>query len=155
MQNLNLPHYNFNIKETGNKRAIFDPFRKKFVALTPEEWVRQNFLQYMVQTLGFPQGLISVEKKLVINNMQRRYDILAYNNYAQPVLIVECKSPMVKLTQATFNQVAAYNMNINVNYLIITNGIQHIACYLNHTNNTYSFLDTLPGYHCLTTGDLG
>ncbi|MCD6112073.1 MAG: type I restriction enzyme HsdR N-terminal domain-containing protein [Bacteroidales bacterium] len=146
MQKLNLPEYNFNIKLNNNKLEIFDSIRKKFVALTPEEWVRQNFIMYLINKKHFPASLIAVEKKLIFNNMTRRTDIVLYNKNGSPKLIVECKSTDIKINQKVFDQIARYNMTLKVNYLVVTNGLEHYCCYIDDKNKTYNFLEEIPDY---------
>ena len=147
MEKLNLPDINARTRSGQNgKEEIFDEIRKKFVRLTPEEWVRQNFLRFMVFNLGFPASLIVVEASLTYNRMKKRFDILAYNNSGNPVMIVECKAPSVALTQDVFDQVAMYNMTLKVNHLVVTNGLAHYACLINHESRSYTFLQGLPNF---------
>ena len=113
--------YNFKIKSRGNKEIIFDEVRKKWVVLTPEEWVRQNFLQYLIQEKKYPAGLMAVEKKIVVNEMPRRCDILVYKQ-EKPWLLVECKEPNTPLNEKTIWQILNYNITLAVQFLIITNG---------------------------------
>jgi len=146
MQKLNLPQYKFRYRIEENKRLIFDKFRKKYVALTPEEWVRQNFIQYLIEEKNYSEQLIVSEMFLSINNMKKRCDIAVFNNSGKVLLIVECKSPKVKITQETFKQIAGYNLNLKVEYLIVTNGLSHYCCKLDHKNNSYEFLKEIPNY---------
>jgi len=146
MEKLNLPQYDFRIRKKEHKLEIFDTFRKKFVALTPEEWVRQNFLMYLVKEKDYPASLISVEAGLKLYNRIKRTDIVVYNNNAKPVLIVECKAPDVPISQKTFDQIARYNMVLKVNYLIVTNGLNHYCCHLDYENNTIKYLKDIPDY---------
>lgn len=125
---------------------IFDIIRKKYVALTKEEWVRQHFIHYMIQEKGFPLSLISVERGLKLLKMQKRYDIVIFNNKGEPKLIVECKSPEISLSQDAFDQAARYNMGLKVDYMIISNGIDHYCCKINYENDDYTFLDDIPKY---------
>ncbi len=147
MYKLNLPEYNFKIRKINQKLEIFDRFRKKYVTLTPEEWVRQNFIEYLIHEKNFPESLIIVEKSLTLNQMQKRADIVVYTNKGGPNLIVECKAPEVKITQKTFDQIARYNMTLQVDYLIVTNGIIHYCCCIDFINKTYSFLKNIPEYN--------
>ena len=146
MEKLNLPQYDFRIRKKEHKLEIFDTFRKKFVALTPEEWVRQNFLMYLVKEKDYPVSLISVEAGLKLYNRIKRTDIVVYNNNAKPVLIVECKASDVPISQKTFDQIARYNMVLKVNYLIVTNGLNHYCCHLDYENNTIKYLKDIPDY---------
>ena len=149
MEELNLPSYNFNIKLEGQRKLIFDSIRKKYVVLTPEEWVRQNFISYLVEMKNYPKGLIAVEKKVDVNRMPQRSDIVLYNNKAIPVMIVECKAPGVKISQKTFNQIARYNMNLQVPYLVVTNGLSHYCCQIDYERNSFKFIPDIPDYKSL------
>ena len=150
MEKLNLPDISPKIRSVDNgKLEIFDGIRKKFVRLTPEEWVRQHFIHYMVHRLGIPASLIVVEAALKYNNMIKRFDILAYRPNGKPCLVVECKGPGVAVTQAVFDQVAMYNLTLMVDYLAVTNGLSHYACKIDHENHTYAFLPEIPSYDLL------
>ena len=149
MEKLNLPTYNFNINLEGQRKLIFDSIRKKYVVLTPEEWVRQNFISYLVEDKNYPRGLIAVEKKVDVNRMPQRSDIVLYNNKAEPIMIVECKAASVKISQDTFNQVARYNMKLQVPYLVVTNGLNHYCCRIDYENNSYKFVLEIPDYKSL------
>lgn len=146
MQELNLPTYKFRLKEENNIAFIFDEIRKKFVVLTPEEWVRQNFIKFLVNDKKYPASLIAIELGLKYNQLQKRADILIYNKSGQPCLMVECKAPDVKLSQDTFHQIAVYNMSFKVNYLVVTNGINHYCCKMDYSSNTYEFLPMIPDF---------
>lgn len=124
---INYPNYSFKIKKNENKEFIFDTFRKRWVKLTPEEWVRQNFLQYLVQVKKYPESIISVEKELLLHDIKKRYDIVIYKQ-SKPYMIVECKEMNVELNDKTITQILTYNISLNVNILVITNG-----------NNTFAF----------------
>jgi type I site-specific restriction-modification system R (restriction) subunit len=121
MIKIDYPKHNFRIKQEGNKEFIFDEIRKAWVSLTPEEWVRQNFLQWLMQVKQYPASLISVEKEIKVNDLKKRYDIVVYKN-AIPWMIVECKEMKVALNDAVITQVVTYNSNLNVAYLVVTNG---------------------------------
>ena len=153
MENLNLPEYDFRIRKSEQKLEIFDDFRKKFVVLTPEEWVRQNFLMYLVNEKSYPASLIAVEAGLKLYNRLKRTDIVVYNNMTRPILIVECKAPKVTVNQKTFDQIARYNMVLKVNYLIVTNGLNHYCCHLDYENNTIKYLKDIPDFNNLLTYD--
>ncbi len=146
MDLLNLPNYLHLFKINRELNTIFDPFRKKHVKLTPEEWVRQNFLQYMVQELGFPKGLLSVEMGLTLNKLLRRCDIVAFDKNGKARVIVECKAPAIKITQKTFDQISVYNLKLQVDFLIVTNGLNHFCCKMDYINNGYAFLEKIPNY---------
>lgn len=144
MEILNLPDFSKALRYSESKKTIFDSFRKKQLVLTPEEWVRQNFLMHMVHYLGFPEGLLSVEMAIELNGLKRRCDIVGFNKTGKAKLIVECKATSVKINQKTFTQIATYNLKLNVDYLIITNGLNHYCCKMDYVNNTYTFLEELP-----------
>jgi len=146
MQQLNLPTYKFRIKSSENKFFIFDIIRKKHVVLTPEEWVRQHYVWFLIEEKKYPISLIAVEKKLTINKLTKRTDILIFDASGNPDIIVECKAPSVKITQETFDQIARYNLKLKANYLIITNGLEHFYCKMNFENECYDFLRTIPSF---------
>ena len=150
MQELNLPSYEFRLKKVGGQLRIFDEVRKKYVALTPEEWVRQHFIMYLIRQKQVPAGLIILEKQLIMNKMSRRPDILIHNRQGEAVMIVECKAPEVNITQDTFDQVARYNSVLSVKYLVVTNGLQHFCCLMDYQGNTYRFLEDIPEYDEMT-----
>lgn len=147
MQKLNLPDFNFKIKNSENKMLIFDNLRKKYLVLTPEEWVRQHFVHYLISEKKYPISLIAIEKQLTLNTRKKRTDILVFNQLGTPELIVECKAPSVKITQDTFDQIARYNLKLNANYLIVTNGLSHFYCKMDFKNKTYIFLKDIPAYN--------
>lgn len=144
MQALNLPPYQFKLKNNGAKSHIFDAIRKKYVVLTPEEWVRQNFLQYLIREKKYPASLIAVEAGLKYNQLQKRMDVLIYDKQGSPHLMVECKAPEIKITQDVFDQVARYNMVFKVKYLVVTNGLHHFCCLMDYTDNSYVYLEQIP-----------
>lgn len=143
---LNLPRYDFRFEENGKHEQIFDPVRKKYVALTPEEWVRQNFIQYMIQGLGYPKGLMQVEATVHIYNLTRRCDIVLFTRTAEPQVIVECKAPTVPISEETFEQIAVYNGVLKAQYLFVTNGLAHYCCRINYDAQTYDFLSSVPTF---------
>ncbi|WP_041383256.1 type I restriction enzyme HsdR N-terminal domain-containing protein [Polaribacter sp. MED152] len=147
MQKLNLPKYNFKLKNSENKVLIFDNLRKKHFVLTPEEWVRQHYVQYLIQEKQYPVSLIALEKQLVINNRRKRTDILIFDNLGNPDIIVECKAPSIKITQDTFDQIARYNLKLKANFLIVTNGLHHFYCKMDFENENYVFLKDIPDYN--------
>jgi hypothetical protein len=146
MQKLNLPNYKFRVKSNENKTLIFDNLRKKYMVLTPEEWVRQHFVQFLIQEKKYPVSLIALEKQLTINNRKKRTDILVFNKEGYPEIIVECKAPKIKITQATFDQIARYNLKLKANFLIVTNGLEHFYCKMDFEKETYIFLKDIPDY---------
>ena len=146
MQALNFPEFSFRFKSNENKVSIFDEIRKKFILLQPEEWVRQHCIQFLIQEKYYPKSLINVEKELKVNGLSKRYDIVVYNPDGTIHLIVECKSYNVSIDQSTFDQIAQYNMTLNANYLMVTNGINHYYCVMDLENKRYNFLRALPSY---------
>lgn len=147
MEKLNLPEYDIRVKSNKNKALIFDPFRKKYLVLTPEEWVRQHFLNFLVSIKGYPASRIGVEVGLRLNGTQKRADIVVYDSYGRPLIIVECKASSVPITQATFDQIARYNMVLNVPFLVVSNGMQHYYCIMDHKLKSYHFLEDLPAFN--------
>jgi hypothetical protein len=144
MIKLNLPTYNFKLKSKENKTLIFDKLRKKYMVLTPEEWVRQHFIHFLTEEKNYPTSLIAIEKQLTINNLKKRSDILVFNTDGKPEIIVECKAPSIKITQDTFDQIARYNLKLKANFLIVTNGLEHFYCKMDYKNETYIFLKEIP-----------
>ena len=128
------------------KIHIFDEVRKKYLLLTPEEWVRQNFIHYLNKEKKYPLGLMGVEQMVKYNSLKTRADIVIYNLEGKPNVIVECKAPEVKITQDTFNQIAKYNSQLKVKYLIVTNGMKHFCCQMDYENNKIIFLEDVPAY---------
>jgi len=145
-RNLNFPSYSFRVKNSENKTLIFDVIRKKFVLLTPEEWVRQHTLHFLMDEKAYPTSLLSVEKKIHLSNRWKRYDIVAYKPNGNIQLIVECKAPEVRIAQATFDQIAQYNRILNADYLMVTNGLNHYFCQMDYQKEQYLFLRDLPRY---------
>lgn len=146
MIKLNLPTYNLRIKKVSDKIKIFDIVRKKFIILQPEEWVRQHLIHYLINEKGYPQSLMKIETSVNINRLKQRSDIVAYDNTGTPRLIVECKAPNIELTQDVFDQIARYNMKLKVNYLLVSNGLQHYCCKIDYKKDTYEFLPEIPNY---------
>ncbi len=144
MQELNFPKYSFRLKNSENKSAIFDAIRKKFVILTPEEWVRQHVIKYLLEEKKYPASLTNIEKAIKVNNLIKRYDVVVYNSDGSIFLLVECKAPHIKITQETFDQIARYNLALKAEYLMITNGINHYYCIMDFENQKYIFLEELP-----------
>lgn len=146
MQNLNFPKYDFKLRKSNNSIQIFDPIRKKWVAITPEEWVRQHTLQYLTLDKNYPTSLVAVEMSINVNQTAKRCDIVLFNREAKPLVIVECKAPSVELTQKTFDQAAVYNLTLMVDYLLITNGINHYFCKVDFVNKKYDFVKEIPRF---------
>lgn len=146
MKQLNLPSVNIKTRETQGQTEIFDIVRKKYVSLTPEEWVRQNFIHYLIDVKGFPKSLIAVEHSLKLNKMRKRADIAVFGTKGKALLIVECKASSIKINQSVFDQIARYNMTLKVKYLVITNGLEHYACQIDFKKNSYIFLEEIPTF---------
>ena len=146
MQKLNLPEYSFKFKNQEGKLFIFDSFRKKYVRLTPEEWVRQNFVQFLVTEKNYSPALIAVEAGVNVNNNPQRADLIVFDRSANPVLVAEFKAPEVKITQQTFDQIVRYNMQLKVKFLIVSNGLQHYCCSIDYAGNSYAFLPEIPTF---------
>jgi hypothetical protein len=146
MKKLNFPTYSFRLKNSENNVAIFDEIRKKFILLTPEEWVRQHTLHYLIQEKKYPKSYINVEKLIKINTLNKRYDIVVFQPNGKIFLLIECKAPEVAITQQTFDQIARYNLVLKAKYLMLTNGINHYFCQMDFENEKYIFLKELPEY---------
>ena len=149
MFRLNLPTYQIKIANKGNKQVIFDFLRRKYVALTPEEWVRQHFVHYLVEHKGYPAGLMGNEVELAVGEKRLRCDTVLYNKVTLPQMIIEYKAPTIRLQQKTFDQISAYNLLLKVDYLIVSNGMQHVCCRMDYDNQKYCFLDDIPDYQNL------
>jgi predicted type IV restriction endonuclease len=146
MQKLNFPSYTFRFKNSENKVSIFDAIRKKFIILTPEEWVRQHVVNYLLEEKKYPKSLINVEKVLHVNGLRKRYDIVVFNSDGSIFILIECKAPEIKTAQSTFDQIAQYNMTLKAQYLMVTNGLNHYFCRMDFENEKYDFLRELPDY---------
>jgi hypothetical protein len=147
MQKLNLPNHPIKLVKENNRTLVFDPIRKKYVVNTPEEWVRQNFIQFLIQEKKYPASLIAVEKGIELGKVKKRCDIILYNNEGEPIIIVECKAPSITISQDTFDQIARYNMTLKTDLLIVTNGLDHFTCLMDHENKRYQFLKETPDYY--------
>ena len=150
METLNLPTYEFRTAEREEKRVIYDPLREQYVRLTPEEWVRQHFVQYLIQTLNAPAGLVAVEAAFQYQGQPRRADVIVHDRQGDPLLLVECKAPRVSIDQDAFDQCARYNIVLGAPYLVVTNGQTHYACAIDFEARHYTFLDDLSPYEQLT-----
>ena len=146
MQELNFPKFEYRFKSTENKVSIFDVIRKKFIILQPEEWVRQNFIQFLIEEKNYPASLMAIEMGIDLLNTKKRCDIVLYNTKGLPHMIVECKAPSIKISQDTFDQIARYNMTLKTDLLVVTNGLQHYVCMMDHQNQRYHFLKEIPNY---------
>jgi hypothetical protein len=143
---LNLPSFEKSIKLVQGQKKIFDRIRKKYVVLTPEEWVRQHFINFLIEHRGYPMGLMAVEQKVIINGMPQRVDIVTYSRNGKPLLVVECKAPELELTQETYRQAARYNLTLNANYLVITNGKKHFCSWVDTKNMEFRMLNDIPNF---------
>lgn len=146
MQRLNLPEYQFNIKKKENTCLIFDTLRRRWVTLTPEEWVRQNFVRFLTTERQFPAALMNNEISLTQNGIKRRCDTLVADRTGAPLAIIEYKAPTVEITQKTFDQIVRYNMVLMAKFLIVSNGMKHYCCRIDYENNSYSFISDIPNY---------
>jgi hypothetical protein len=146
MRKLNLPVYDFTCREEDGNRMVLDIYRKRFVRLTPEEEVRQRFARYLVEEKGCPASLIMTEYALKLNTLSKRCDILVHKPAGHPALLVECKAPEVRIRQATFDQVARYNLAFKVRYLVVTNGLNHFCCDVDFETAAITFLGDIPSY---------
>ena len=144
---LNLPAYETKITENDGKRQIFDILRKCYVALTPEEWVCQHFVHYLIDHKGYSKALMGNEVSILLNNTKRRCDTVVYDRSMRPRVIVEYKAPSVRITKEVFAQISRYNLILKVDYLIVSNGIQHYCCKMDYTDNTFVFLQEVPEYN--------
>ena len=146
MPQLNLPFAALKTKSVEGTIQVFGQVRKNYFVLTPEEWVRQHFIHYLNKEKGYPLGLMGVEKMIKYNQLQTRADIVLYNTDRKPTMIVECKAPNIKITQDAFHQIAKYNFQLKVKYLIVTNGMQHFCCQMDYESNKITFSAGIPKY---------
>jgi hypothetical protein len=146
MVKLNLPQFDYVLKKEEGKVFILDSIRKKYLVLTPEEWVRQHFINYLIAVLHYPKALIKVEGGLRFNRLQKRSDIVVYDRDGNPWMIIECKAPDQKLTQRTMHQASVYNYSLRARYVTVTNGMVHICCAVDWDAKRTVILDAMPGY---------
>jgi len=146
MLKLNFPTYSFRFKNSKNKLLIFDIIRKKFIVATPEEWVRQHIIHFLISEKKYPIALINVEKQLILNKTKKRYDVVVYRSDGSVHIIVECKAPKIKINQEVFDQIARYNLVTQASFLMISNGINHYYCKVDIEKEAYVFLRELPSY---------
>ena len=151
MYELNLPKYGIKIANENGHLTIFDVLRRKYVALTPEEWVRQHFVHYLIGHKGYPQTLMANEIQLAIGNKKLRCDSVLYDRSLKPRMIIEYKAPTVNITQKVFDQITVYNMLLHVDYLVVSNGIKHYCCQMDYDNQKYLFLKDIPDYQEIIT----
>ena len=146
MLELNLPSFDINVKKIGGKLSILDPLRRKFVALTPEEWVRQHFVNFLLREKGYPAALIANEIRIDLNKLKKRCDSVVYNRDLSPLMIIEYKAPDVEITQQVFDQIVRYNIVLKVKYLIVSNGLNHYCCIIDYDKQSFSYLSDIPNY---------
>lgn len=146
MLDLNLPPFDIKVKKVNGKLVVFDQLRRKFIALTPEEWVRQHFINYLTTEKGYSSSLIANEIQINLNNQKRRCDSVVYDKGLQPIVIVEYKAPDVNITQDVFDQIVRYNIVLKVKYLIVSNGINHYCCKIDYTTQSFEYLSDIPHY---------
>ena len=146
MSQMNLPPCEIKVREWHGSRQVFDILRRKYVALTPEEWVRQHFVHYLIGHKGYPKGLLANEVELRVGEKKLRCDTLLYDRALQPQMIIEYKAPDVAVTQRVFDQITVYNRLLHVDYLVISNGLQHYCCRMDYERNSYEFLKDIPAY---------
>ncbi|MEX0811319.1 MAG: type I restriction enzyme HsdR N-terminal domain-containing protein [Chitinophagales bacterium] len=144
MTSINFPEYDFKLRIVNDQKQIFDPVRKKYVKLTPEEWVRQHWIYYLHGELNFPFGYLAVEKGLELNQLKKRCDIVAYSRAGEPMLIVECKAPEVKVNQQSIDQAGRYNIKLKVPYLLISNGADTAFFFIDHKKGTFHEMQKIP-----------
>ena len=146
MLELNLPSFDINVKKIGGKISILDPLRRKFVGLTPEEWVRQHFVNFLLREKGYPAALIANEIQIDLNKLKKRCDSVVYNRDLSPLMIIEYKAPDVDITQQVFDQIVRYNIVLKVKYLIVSNGLNHYCCIMNYDKQSFNYLSDIPNY---------
>lgn len=143
---LNLPTYEIKISGTQQRPTILDILRRKFVALTPEEWVRQHFVHFLIEQKGYPATLLANEVKLKVGNKDLRADSVLYDRDLRPRMIIEYKAPTIPITQRVFDQISVYNLLLKVDYLVVSNGLQHYCCKMDYSNQKYLYLEDIPEY---------
>ncbi len=134
------------IKDINGKQCVFDPIRKKYIILQPEEIVRQLLLHYLIQIKKYPASRINIEKQLTVLNSKRRFDMIIYDKSAHPTLLIECKAPKLKLSQKVFDQISKYNLAIKADYLLVTNGMDTFCCKMDYNRQSYQFIQKIPEY---------
>ncbi|HPT14189.1 MAG TPA: type I restriction enzyme HsdR N-terminal domain-containing protein [Bacteroidales bacterium] len=144
MQILNFPPLEITMRQHNNRHEIYDPVRKRYFVLTPEEWVRQHVIAYLLLEKQVPINLIAVEKTLKINNLTKRFDVVVFNRNARPLMLIECKAPGIRVSESVFDQAARYNMSLKAGLFLITNGIEHYCCRIDFENSLYVFMNEIP-----------
>lgn len=143
---LNLPSFEYKVIKQNGRPVIFDFIRRRYVALTPEEWVRQHFVHFLTDCKGYPPALLANEVELRVGEKRLRCDSILYDRLARPRIVIEYKAPTVAITQKVFNQICTYNMLLHVDYLMVSNGLQHYCCRMDYEKGTYTFIDGIPEY---------
>lgn len=151
MTRLNLPPFEIKLRGTKAQPQIFDILRKKYIALTPEEWVRQHFVHFLVEHKGYPAALMANEIQLKVGEKTLRADSVLYSRDLKPRMIIEYKAPHIPITQKVFDQISIYNMLLHVDYLVVSNGLQHYICKMDYNDKKYLFLKDIPDYEKLLT----
>lgn len=151
MIRLNLPSFEIKLSGTKEHPRIFDILRHRYVALTPEEWVRQHFIHYLIEQKNYPAALMANEISLSVGNKKLRADSVLYSRQLQPRMIMEYKAPSVEITQKVFEQIAAYNLLLHVDYLVVSNGLCHYCCRIDYEKRSYNFLQNIPAYEEIST----
>ena len=146
MTPLNLPVSDLRIRKQGGKDYVFDCLRKQFVRLTPEEFVRQQFVSFLIEHKGYPSGRLANEIEIILGNVKKRCDTVLYDNYLEPLMLIEYKAPSIAINQKTFDQVARYNFALQVPWLIVSNGIRHFCCHIDKDRKEYVFVSEIPEY---------
>ena len=152
---LNLPDFNIKLAGTPNRPIILDILRRKYVALTPEEWVRQHFIHFLINYKKYPATLLANEVELKVGQKRLRADTILYSKDLKPLMILEYKAPHITITQKTFDQISVYNMLLHVDYLIVSNGRQHYCCKMDYNNKKYLFLEDIPEYQNILQNIMG
>lgn len=155
MQRLNLPDHGVKLRHEADGDRVWDPLRRKWLVLTPEEWVRQHVLNHLIQDLGCPASLTTLEHTIALNGLTKRADIVVHGRRGEALLLVECKAPEVRLDQRVFEQAARYNIVFRVPFLMVTNGLTHYCCRVDHTSSAVDFLPKVPAYAVMTGDDPG
>ena len=143
---LNIPLSELRLKSENGEIKVYDPARDKFVSLTPEEFVRQHFVEWLIRDYGYPRSLIANEAAVKVNDTKKRCDTIVFNRQGDPLMIVEYKAPGVNINQDTFDQIVRYNMALRARYLVVSNGLRHYCCVIDYKNNTYNFIPQIPHY---------
>lgn len=146
MQNLNLPVFNFRLRSESGSDYIFDEFRRRWVVLNPEEWVRQNFLKFLHEKKEFPKSLMAIEKRVFVNGLAQRFDLVVYRRNGVPIMVAEFKAPCVEIGQDTFDQAIRYNNFIKAAYVLVSNGITHYICKIDFKKGSAEYLNDIPNF---------